>query len=54
MIDVRGAGPEGHEFTYHLKLSSPETDEPALMRALGEIPGLQDALLLKQDASLEP
>lgn len=54
MIDVRSSGAEGHEFTYHLKLTSPESDEPALMRELGEICGLQDALLLKQDASLEP
>jgi len=53
MLDLR-ASDDWQEYTFHLKLSHPEVDEPALLRDLGAIPGVQDAALLKQDASLEP
>lgn len=53
MLDLRSAD-DWQEYTFHLKLTRPDVDEPALLRDLEAIPGMQDASILKQDASLEP
>jgi uncharacterized membrane protein YhiD involved in acid resistance len=52
LINLRAAGDASQEFAYHVKLARPDAGG-ALMRELEGIPGVQDAIMLKQDATLE-
>jgi uncharacterized membrane protein YhiD involved in acid resistance len=52
LIDLRSAGEAFQEYAYHLKLARAGS-ETTLVRELGAIPGVEDAVIIKQDASLE-
>jgi uncharacterized membrane protein YhiD involved in acid resistance len=52
LINLRASGDASQEYAFHVKLSRPDS-EGALMRELEGIPGVQDAIMLKQDATLE-
>ncbi len=52
LIDLRSIGDSFHEYAYHLKLAR-SGSEAMLVRELGTVPGVEDAVIIKQDASLE-
>jgi len=52
LIDLRSAGTDTQEFSYHLKLTKSGT-ESALLRELEQVPGVGAASLYTRDASLE-
>lgn len=52
LIDVRSVGAAFQEHAYHLALSRPGV-ETRIVQELERIPGVEDAMLIKQDASLE-
>ena len=52
LIDLRGAGGSAQEYAYHLKLAR-SGSEATLVRELELIPGVEDAVIIKQNTSLE-
>lgn len=52
LIDLRSAGDSAQEFAYHIKLAH-EGWESGLVQELEKITGVEDAVIIKQDTSLE-
>jgi hypothetical protein len=52
LIDLRSAGDAYQEYAYHLKLAR-SGSEAMLVRDLGAVRGVEDAVIIKQDTSLE-
>lgn len=52
LIDLRSAGDSAQEFAYHIKLAH-EGSESSLVQELEKIPGVEDAVIIKQDTSVE-
>lgn len=52
LINLRAAGEQSQEYAFHVKLTRANA-EAALMQELEGVAGVQDAIMLKQDATLE-